>query len=234
MNPRGYIVDDLLNERNMDLLFSALFKYDDRVDVGEIFNLLKRRFDEYRNNISEEEAEVIENLINTIRNSKKEQEILLTSLRDKLLEGLDVNEFEQLDGTLFWHFYALAIKRCLSTPKATLDIADYYETLKLIGIVDLTKDLRKAHEQCVESFGYDLLKIKGLPQKLSLFSPKIRSGKRNRTKKKHIHWTVKKTQKVIQARKLYHTNTKEYIFSKGRHLVPEQFAKAVIKTFLSD
>jgi hypothetical protein len=234
MDPLEFIVSDLLLEGRYDKLLSALFVYDDRVDAKELLHLVKKRFNSKKSDLSNEAASEIDAYIAELNSSDKKQELLIVKLRDALSKEFDPDDIERIEGTLFWYLFSASIKKCLIMPKASIDESKYYNTLGKIISEDLSRHQRNAHDECIIGFNLDLAQEQSLRPLLEVFVPPLRNSKKLRTKKKNIRRTLRNAHKVMLVHKLFHSKKIDYTFNDRVFLVPEQFVKVIIRSFLSD
>lgn len=227
------IIQDAIGDDNVDRLLDVLFSKEEGIDSEGLISFIRERALMYSSQYNLDTNKKIAEYIEQFSGDNSKQEKFLRQLGVALSSQITQSQSEltKLDYITFWSMFAIAEKKCLSSPTAEItDFVDFFEMLP-----PLTEQQKKAHDFCVKVFNCnaDSFSLKDNTSLRFFLHPFHSKNKRMRTKKKNLHRVLKTTKKIMQINKINHRKNSYNIFSGKSYIVPEQFTKIIINLFLS-
>lgn len=224
------LIQESISDKNADQLFEIIFDKDLQVDTKKLLAFLYDIADSLEGELTQKTD--TKNYVKVLEDTDDELDYFLLKLRDALISPESKAAFSKLDYTLFWNMFAIAEKKCIGAPYSSIDDeASFFSQV----IVD-TSEQKKAHKECINGFNMDSDRFsRATDPMLKLFLHPFHSkNKKLRTKKKNIHRVLKTTKRVMQAYKISHRHDSYNIFVGKCYVVPDDFTKYVVKTYLGE
>lgn len=230
-NQMSILLNDINSEDNFDRLFDVIFSNDYIIDHNLLVSFLQERYSVIAPSLSDGDKESINTYINELSSDLDELNYFLIKIQRLLIDPDEHSLMLRLDHSAFWTFFAISIKKCVSSPSSKIEnTEDYYSQ-----VTTNTSQQEKAHQKCIAAFNLnsDKFSLRTDPM-LKLFLHSFHSrNKRIKTRKKNLHRVLKKTKKIMQAKKINdRTNSNYNIFIGKTYIIPEEFAKYIVKRFI--
>lgn len=226
------LVQEIVNDTNAEQLFDAIFIEETGIDSKNVIEILQNCLLSLKGELSVDDYEYASEYLAALPSNNQEMDYILLKISGALSAGVEDKDLATITSKTFWSLYAIACKKSISMPKVVFENPEAYYS----QVSTDTRQQQKAHQICLNAFGMDACRfdVKTMPGLKVFLHPIHSKNKKIRTKKKNLHRVLKTTKKIMQAHKIAHRNDSYHYFMGKSHIVPEEFTRSIVKSFLSE
>ena len=239
---KDFIIKAAIDDKSQKELFAILFSRDSFIDKRRLLSFLAEKVNNDAEKISADKV-VIDEVLTELKKNRLHYDIFLTELKNALnrqireslgYERLEDGAYDTLSPEVFWPMMVVAMKKCLGPKNARVSITDRKQYFNYIS-EELNPAQKKVHNKCIDYFANnaDDFSISTNLELRKYLHPFHSKNKKIKTQKKNLNRVEKRINKIMQVYKISHDRIEVNIFSKGRYIVPCQFASYIKKVHLN-